>query len=115
MGGVTLLARSAPRSSVANLHSSPYDVRGLTGSNATVAVAVAGVCGCGRLRFLASEQKKEKLFTEFFDEERWRRSHGLDPAHRALGFNMSVTKFWESRRNHQRDQNLQLKILGLVL
>ena len=27
MGGVTLLARSAPRSSVANLHSSPYDVR----------------------------------------------------------------------------------------
>ncbi|WZZ76659.1 hypothetical protein YC2023_088029 [Brassica napus] len=28
-------------------------VRGLTGSNAAVAVAVAGVCGCGRLRFLA--------------------------------------------------------------
>ena len=27
--------------------------KGLTGSNAAVAVAVAGVCGCGRLRFLA--------------------------------------------------------------
>ena len=39
--------------------------------------------------FLQSEQKREKLFTEFFDfyseKERWRRSHGLDSVRRALG------------------------------
>lgn len=29
--------------------------------------------------------------------------------------NMSVTKFWESRRNHQRDQNMQLRTLRFVL